>query len=179
MAVEEFFQDESEEAQRQQVRWAGENLALGEDFFARFLRTPRETIRNWLREECDLPATRRKNLGKLWNSLRHLLSFNGSDAARLRASLRHRVPTGGTVQGRLPKWAGVSLVDYLEREGAHATSEVDDWILSFRFGDPYAVSTKQWRSTPTSRPSSRRASRTTGLRRRSSTPTHPPTTAES
>jgi hypothetical protein len=70
----------------------------------------------------------------------HLLSFLNFDQARMRTLFEHQVPksSSGIAGGLTPPWSGYSLIDYLQECGPRVLSEVDRWVMTLRFGDPYS-----------------------------------------
>jgi hypothetical protein len=141
LPVPDFFQDESEPAQRLQVEWLERHAGLNKLFLADLLRVDTRTFDGWLGGELSLPAAAQGGLCALWRTLLHLLSFVNFDEERLRVLLDHPVPvqTADAVSPFVPPWSGSTLRAHLEARGLPALVEVDRWVTSFRFGDPYAA----------------------------------------
>jgi hypothetical protein len=176
MPVPDFFQSDTEGAQREQVRWVGENLALGEAFFTAFLKVSPAVFTEWLMGGAKLRGGQREQLVDFWRTILHLMSFLGSDASRVRTMLSHQVPAETSVPMPLPKWAGTTLSEYLRENGRSATRDVDKWVTAFRFGDLDYGTNGTWPSIPTSQQSSRAAAPITGSHRQRSKPPLPRTT---
>jgi hypothetical protein len=165
MPVPDFFQSDTEGAQREQVRWVGENLALGEAFFAEFLKASPAVFAEWLTGGAKLRRAQHEQLRDFWRTILHLMSFLGSDVSRVRTMLSHPVPAETSVPMPLPKWAGTTLIEYLRQNGARAIQCVDEWVTAIRFGELDYGTNRPWPSTPSSQRTSRLAPRTTGSRR--------------
>ena len=136
--VPDFFQDESEEALRSQVKWQEEHLGLGESFFARLLREDPEHFSSWGRAADALASDKEEVLRDWWRTVLHLLSFQDFDERKVRALLERTAPTGAQADQSVfsPPWSASSLKEYLENHGPEAISEVSRWVESFRFGEP-------------------------------------------
>jgi hypothetical protein len=138
--VPDFFQDESEDALRSQVEWQEGHLGLGDRFFAGLLREDRGRFSAWRQGANPLPRDKEEVLRDWWQTVLHLLSFQGFDEERVRALLGQapvtRPEAGPSVLS--PPWSASPLKAYLESHGPEAIPEVGRWVESFRFGDPYA-----------------------------------------
>ena len=79
-------------------------------------------------------------LRKWWRTLLHLLSFQAFDEEKLRSLLKQTRPTASSNETSpfSPPWSASCLKAYLENRGSEAIAEVNRWLESFRFGDPYA-----------------------------------------
>jgi hypothetical protein len=79
-----------------------------------------------------------------WRTVLHLLSFQNFKEEQVRALLeRTATPASQSRQSVFsPPWSASSLKNYLEDQGPDAIPEVDAWVESFRFGDPYAPPSK-------------------------------------
>jgi hypothetical protein len=138
--VPDFFQEESAEALRSQVDWLEEHLGLGTAFFAKLLREDPRAFDAWRGMSGSLAADKEAVLRGWWHTVLHLLAFQDFDDARVRTLLEQSVPTRPEA-GRgvfAPPWSAGSLKEYLESHGREGIGEVDRWVESFRFGDPYA-----------------------------------------
>jgi hypothetical protein len=151
-SVPDFFQDDSEEALRSQVEWAGQQLGLGDDFFFRLLREDPRVFSAWRERATSLDLDKEGVLRDWWQTVLHLLSLQNFDPEQVRALLEKNAPAMPDAMRSAfsPPWSGSSLKEYLEDHGADALREVDMWVESFRFGDPYAPSREgtPWLSTP-------------------------------
>jgi hypothetical protein len=138
--VPDFFQDEGDAALHRRVEWLVHELGVREIFFSRHLRVDEAAFRRWRNASEPLPPGREGSLKDLWRTMLHLLSFLGFDQERVRIFLQHEVPgnSSGATAGLAPPWSGFSLIDYLEERGPCALPEVDRWVTTLRFGDPYA-----------------------------------------
>jgi hypothetical protein len=138
--VPNFFQDESEEALRSQVEWQEQHLGLGHKFFARLLREDQGRFSSWMRNADALSRDKEDLLRDWWRTVLHLLSFQNFDEQKVRALLERTAPTDphGGQSVFSPPWSASSLKDYLENHGPDAIPEVNSWVESFSFGDPYA-----------------------------------------
>lgn len=143
-SVPDFFQDESEDALRSQVTWLEEHLGLGDAFFSKLLGEDQNVVAGWRRASAPLARDKANILCDWWQTVLHLLSFQNFDEKKVRALLELTPParsqTGSAVFS--PAWC-TSLKEHLETNGLTAIHEVDRWVESFRFGDPYAQSRKE------------------------------------
>jgi hypothetical protein len=140
ITVPDFFQDESDEALRAQVKWQHERLGLDDSFFAKLLGEDRRRFSSWQADADTLVQDKEDVLREWWRTVLHLLSFQGFDEEKLRSLLERSGPTGCSVEASpfSPPWSALSLKAYLENRGSAAVAEVNRWLESFRFGDPYA-----------------------------------------
>jgi hypothetical protein len=138
--VPDFFQDESKAALRAQVKWQHEHLGLDDSFFAKLLAEDRRRFSFWQEEAETLAPDKEDVLRDWWQTVLHLLSFQGFDEGRLRSLLEQTRPVGSSHEASpfSPPWSASSLKAYLEDRGPEAIAEVNRWLESFRFGDPYA-----------------------------------------
>src|SRR3984957_11391738 len=144
ITVPDFFQDETEEALRCQVKWQEQHLGLGDRFFARLLREDPRRFSSWARAKDVLNSAKEDVLRDWWRTVLHLLSFQNFDEEKVRALLERTAPTAPQtgLSVFFPPWSASSLKEYLENHGPDAIPEVTRWVESFRFGDPYAPSPK-------------------------------------
>jgi phytoene dehydrogenase-like protein len=140
-SVPDFFQDESEEALRSQALWLERHLGLEDTFFARLLRDDPSVFSAWKKSAGTLAGDKMDIWRDWWRTVLHLLSFQGFDLGKVRALLEQTAPArpGGRQSVFSPPWAASSLKEYLESNGPDAIREVDRWVESFRFGDPYVA----------------------------------------
>ena len=77
----------------------------------------------------------------LWRTVLHLLSFRNFDEGKVRELLEQTVPARPDTGSSLfsPPWSASSLKEYLEGSGSQGMQKVDQWVESFRFGDPYTT----------------------------------------
>jgi hypothetical protein len=138
--VPDFFQDESEEALRAQIKWQREHLGLEDNFFAKMLGEDRRRFSSWQQDADTLAPDKEVALRDWWQTVLHLLSFLSFDEQKLRSLLEQTRPVGASNETSLfsPPWSTSSLKAYLENRGPEAIAEVNRWLESFRFGDPYA-----------------------------------------
>ena len=85
--VPDFFQDESEEALRSQVKWQEQHLRLGDEFFAKLLREDQRRFTSWGRGAGALSREKEDVLRDWWRTVLHLLSFQNFDELKVRALL--------------------------------------------------------------------------------------------
>jgi hypothetical protein len=139
-SVPDFFQDESEDALRSRVAWAEQHLGLGDGFFSRFLREDQRVFSAWRQTSATLAENKESALRGWWRTVLRLLSFQNFDEGRLRVLLEQMASTRPEAvrSAFSPPWSASSLKTYLEEHGQDALREVDRWVESFRFGDPYA-----------------------------------------
>jgi hypothetical protein len=140
ITVPDFFQDESDEALRAQVKWQHDNLGLDDSFFAKLLREDRRRFSSWQKYGDTLSPVKVDLLREWWHTVLHLLSFQGFDEEKLRSLLGRTGPISSVNEASpySPPWTASSLKEYLETGGREAIVEVNRWLESFRFGDPYA-----------------------------------------
>jgi hypothetical protein len=137
--VPDFFQEEDEVAARLQVQWLEDHVHLGTPFFAKLLRVEEGTFADWRNERGVLAPQMHRHLLDFWRAVLHLLSFVNFDEARARQLLDHVAPANSPPSPLAPPWAGSSLRAHLENHGTAAIDDVERWITSFRFGDPYGT----------------------------------------
>jgi hypothetical protein len=142
--VPDFFQDESEEALRSQVKWQEQHLGLGEAFFSRLLCEDQRRFSTWEKDADVLTRQQEEVLRDWWRTVLHLLSFQNFDVEKVRALLERSAAPGTRARQAVfgPPWSDSSLKAYLEENGPDAIPEVNRWVESFRFGDPYAPPSK-------------------------------------
>jgi hypothetical protein len=148
--VPDFFRQESESALRKQVLWSEEQLEIGDDFFAKLLRVPKEKIDQWKQGRDGLPKVHQSELHAFWGVLLHLLSFQNFDVRRVRLMLENatrKLPNDGANALLVPPWQGSSMRAYLEDRGVSGIIDVDTWLTAFRFGDLYGPQRGTWLST--------------------------------
>jgi hypothetical protein len=87
ISVPDFFQEESEEAPRSQVEWLEQHLGLRDSFFVRLLDEDPRRFLAWRRAADTLPRDKEEVMRDWWQTVLHLLSFQGFDEARVRALL--------------------------------------------------------------------------------------------
>ena len=138
--VADFFQDESDEALRDQVKWQHEHLGLDDGFFAKLLSEDRRRFSFWVEDADTLAPDKVDVLRDWWQTVLHLLSFQSFDEEKLRSLLEQTRPIGSSNEASpfSPPWSASSLKAYLENGGPVAIAELNRWLESFRFGDPYA-----------------------------------------
>ncbi len=137
--VPDFFQDDCEEALRSQVEWQKQHLGLGNPFFAQLLREDQHHFSSWTKNVGAFSTAKESVLRDWWQTVLHLLSFENFDEAKVRAFLERTaktVPQGGQSVFS-PPWSSSSLKEFLENSGPDSIPEVNSWVKSFRFGDPY------------------------------------------
>jgi hypothetical protein len=139
-SIPDFFQDDSEEALRSQVEWQAEHLGLHDDFFTKLLREDSRTFSGWRRDRDALSRSKENVLRDWWQAILHLLSFQNFDEEKVRALLEQTASRRPRAEPSVfsPPWSESSLKEYLQRRGPDAIEQVNRWVESFRFGDPYA-----------------------------------------
>jgi hypothetical protein len=151
--VPDFFQDESEDALRLRVNWLEQHLGLTNRFFAKLIPIDEQLFRKWRDVSVGLSKAQQAALRDFWAMILHLLSFQAFDESRVR-SLFERVSPPQVKRSQSvfnPPWFGTSLKQYLQSEGCEAIEQVNRWVETFRFGDPYVT-----RGEPKVCPSTRR-----------------------
>ena len=119
-----------------QVNWLQRQLGMGDRFFARFLPADEGSFRGWREHRKALSLQQQEDLGKLWVTVLHLLSFSNFDVRRLRILLDREIPfqsSGGRNSLLLPAWKGSSMRAYLEERGTTVLAEIDSWVTAFPF----------------------------------------------
>jgi hypothetical protein len=137
-AVPDYFQDEGEDALRSRVDWLQREIGLENRFFCRHLQIHEDLFQGWRFASGSLPDDGERNLRDLWRTLLHLLSFMNFDPTRVKGLLKHEVSSFPR-PSLCPPWYGSSLISYLERGGPTVLSDVDRWMSTIRFGNPYSV----------------------------------------
>ena len=138
--VPDFFQDDGEEALRAQVKWQYEHLGLDDSFFAKLLAEDRRRFSSWQGDADTLVPDKEHVLRDWWQTVLHLLSFQNFDEEKVRLLLEQTraIDSSNEASPFSPLWSASSLKGYLENRGPKAIAEVNRWLESFRFGDPYA-----------------------------------------
>ena len=92
IAVPDFFQEDSEEALRSQVKWQQQNFGLKEDFFARLLPRILRRFAAWEKDAAILTREQGDVLRDWWRTVLHLLSFQHFEAGKVRGAPRTDSP---------------------------------------------------------------------------------------
>ena len=113
---------------------------LDDGFFAKLLPEDRRIFVGWRKGEDALSRAKEDVLRDWWLTVLHLLSFQHFDDEKVRSLLERRAttPLSDHSFALSPPWTASSLKEYLASRGPEAIREVDRWVESFRFGDPYA-----------------------------------------
>ncbi len=90
--VPDFFQEETEEALREQANWLVREVGVDDVFFARLLRLDPNTVVEWRSGHVSLAAEDQQTLRLLWYMTLHLFSYLGSNENRLRSLFQGFVP---------------------------------------------------------------------------------------
>jgi hypothetical protein len=140
-AVPDFFQEDTPDAQRQQIDWLTRQLGLDHAFFEKLLGAEKGIFSNWREGAGSLPPGGEETLRDFWHAVLHVLSFLNFDEARARDIFRKTIPMEPSDKLSLltPPWSGMSLQSYLERTRATGIQKLADWVTGLRFGDPYAA----------------------------------------
>lgn len=139
-SIPDFFQDDSEEALRSQVEWQTEHLGLDDSFFAHLLSEEPRIVSCWRKDRNSFSKGKEDVLRDWWQAVLHLLSFQNFDEEKVRALLEQTASTRPRAEPSVfsPPWSESSLKEYLQSRGPDAIEQVNRWVESFRFGDPYA-----------------------------------------
>ncbi len=124
--VPNFFVEDDEPALRKQVGWAERHLGLADGFYAKFLRVPESSFRDWRLGRAELSSDRQGGLREFWRMMGHLISWMGMDEQRVNGLLEHQVPLvneWGYRHPNAPPWSGTSLRSYLEERGTDVLPE--------------------------------------------------------
>jgi hypothetical protein len=113
---------------------------LGDSFFAKLLGEDQSVFAAWRSGPVPLGEDKADVLRDLWRTVLHLLSFQNFHEEKVRALLELTAPPRSSAMMFFPPWAASSLKQYLENHGSAALPEVQRWVESFRFGDPYISS---------------------------------------
>ena len=135
--VPDFFQGIQDKDLRSQAKWLEDNLGLDRRFFIRVAFGREAALKLEERAISDLYADHKSFLRDFWRVVLHLMSHYNFDSRQVRRLFGERTPAQSTQQRRLP-WSGSSLKDYFEEHGVDAVADVNRWVTSLRFGDPYA-----------------------------------------
>jgi len=129
--VERFFQDNSENGLRAQVRWCMENLNMTEAYFANMLHTDTREIEQWQRRDAHLMDSRQEVLRAFWRLHLHLRTFWDSDNCAVRKMLEYK-SLAPELRAVPPPWQGMSIKEYIERGGIKAIEDVQGWLENLR-----------------------------------------------
>jgi hypothetical protein len=150
MAIEpvpDFFQEETDEALRRQIRWLQESLGINQDFLTRFLHMDGKAIHAWISADAPIAAASKDQLRDLWQTVLHVLSYVNFDPKKARQMLEHQAPEAEKMEiGEnaakapfLPPWSGYSIKNHVANTGQNGLRDVDRWLSAMRFGNPYVV----------------------------------------
>jgi hypothetical protein len=139
--VPDYFQEETEDALRQQVEWLIRQVGADDAFFGRLLRTDAARFGAWRASRAPLPVDDLQTLHSLWHTTLHLLSFLNFQEVQLRELFQQFLPAARRGEGSplAPPWSGCTLKAFLETAGAQAIAQLDRWVTGLRFGDGYAA----------------------------------------
>jgi DNA-directed RNA polymerase alpha subunit len=133
-----FFQGDNESALRSQVEWAMERLELNDQFFSNFLGIGVGALQQWRREGMTLSQDSQNDLKEFWQMILHLLSYLSFDFGLVQRVLNNRDERVSRSPFD-PPWIGTSIKQYLEASGPSGISDVNGWVLSFRFADRHQI----------------------------------------
>jgi hypothetical protein len=138
--VPDFFQEDTEDALREQVGWMSHEIGVDDSFFARLLRTDVAAFAAWRASRAPLSSEHAQTLRSLWRTMLHLLSLYGCEEDRVRALFEYFLPAPKRGEGSpvAPPWGGSTLKGFLEAGGAEAIVRLDYWVTGLTFGPPYA-----------------------------------------
>src|SRR5262245_48742267 len=110
-AVPDYFQEDTEEALREQVQWLVREVGLDDSFFAHLLRVDEDTFGDWRSSQASLALEGAQTLRSFWHMTLHLLSFLNCEEGRLRDLLQQPVPARrrGEELPLTPPWSGSTL----------------------------------------------------------------------
>jgi hypothetical protein len=136
--VPDFFQEDTDAARLLQATWLEKHLGLSDKFFSKLVREKEATFVQWRNNRAHLSCEGKGRLTEFWHVVLHLLAKFNCDQSRVRQLLEQPVESAHPIPLR-PKWFGTSIKRYLESGEEDAISEVNHWVTSFRFGDPYSA----------------------------------------
>jgi hypothetical protein len=129
-----FFQEDDEPGLRAQAGWTERHLGLSDGFYARFLRVPEPTFREWKLGREELPADRQDVLRRFWNTVGYLLELTAMDPPEAKAFLERQMRAENTelwTDPYTPPWNGSCMKSYLEDGGPGVLRDVDLYVTSF------------------------------------------------
>jgi len=134
--VPSYFQADDEPGRRLQAGWAGRRLGLSDEFFARFLRIPESSLRDWRLGQAELPADRLEVLREFWWVVLLLLDVGHMDEQQSRGLLERRMTVDEASHPHPldPPWIGSTMKSFLEEGGPDALPAVNRWLGHFRSG---------------------------------------------
>jgi hypothetical protein len=135
-----FLHEDDEPSLRKQAGWTERHLGLSDAFYARFLRVPESSFRDWKVGRAELPEERQDALRGVRHTLLYLLHFTRQDEEGARAFLERHVPVKAPPSRRddyFPPWNGSCLKSYLEEGGPDVLPGVEYWLEGFWAGDPF------------------------------------------
>jgi hypothetical protein len=134
-----FFQEDDEPALRSQAGWTERHLGLSDDFYARFLKVPESSFRDWKPGRGELPADQQDAMRRFWYTVLLLLDFAQMDVPGAKAFLERLIRVENTdlwTDPYTPPWNGTCLKTYLEIGGPDVLQDVNRYLASFGAGNP-------------------------------------------
>jgi len=134
----DFFMSETPTAQRSRAQWMEEKLGLDSEFLAKVLGIEVSVVQQWRSKRLRLSPETDRLFRDLWGMVLHLYSLCGGNVERLHPMV-HESGDWNRVASHplLPPWVGSSMKDFLEQMGVEGIRKVEDWVMTFRFGNPY------------------------------------------
>ncbi len=115
------------------------HLGLSDEFYARFLRAPDATVRDWKLGRGELPPHQQDALRKFRWTVLFLLDFTHMDAPGAKAFLERLIRVQNTefwTDPYTPPWDGTCLKTYLEIGGPDVLPDIDRYLARFGAGNP-------------------------------------------
>jgi len=120
------------------VNWLQENLSFSDEYLAQLVGAPQEVFCQWKRGEATLTSSQVQTLEKFSTAMNRLLSFfSFRRDLMLRVLEFHSDSYQIRWNSFTPPWVGTSLKDYLLRHGGRGIDEVDSWVQSLKFANPF------------------------------------------
>jgi hypothetical protein len=132
----DFFMEDDEPALRARAGWTERHLGLSDGFYARFLRIPEASFRDWRLGQAELPADQQEVLRKFWWTVLFLLGSGHINEQRGRGLLERKMPVDETSHPHPhdPPWIGSTMKSFLEEGGPDALPAVNRWLGYFQPG---------------------------------------------
>ena len=137
IAVEPFFNDDTNEAILSQVQWFEKSLRVDDSFFLDMLNLERREFTQWKYERGILSSDKQNLLREFWQMMLHMMSFYDYDMTRVSEAFHYEGEHHSAQSTFGPPWTGTSLRNYLEKTGPRSIQEVNHWIQALRYGNWY------------------------------------------
>lgn len=132
--VPSFFQSMTTDGRIKQVAWLNEVLRMNDGFFVNMLGIRQADFQRWKSKEGSLSERAVEHFDSFWQAMLHLLSFSGFSRSRVLDLFESDARSLQIDESLASK---SSLRKLFEEGGEEVPKKVEEWAMSFRFGDDY------------------------------------------